>query len=578
MSSTRNIPGPNSQDLVDNIMELKMKILNAPLSSTPPGQHAVHKSMTPISTVVGGPEGGDDGHSNEDSDHDDNENDRDEGRREKGRDLEDPRTATKRKRIPNRTRDNGPRRRTSRCRRSHCTTSAPKMPGLDPRNYYWNGNTAFLRYYIEKWRRLLHPSNYSPAEAVNFMLSCVPINKKYIINDCSSLTEILNKLSLHTTDPDTFLLRTISNIKAYPKPTTYIEDKKMLDFFDEALSNITKLNSAFVLNYLTAQIMCNKLSTSTMRKEYIDMLTDLKIRTDDNHKINNYLSTMQQVIVKCKVEIEDMVNINQDNPSTDREVEYISVYSTQEHGRNNGYRDQYNSHRRYQESYYNRRRGEFQNYKNNEKPINQDERGNLLYDYYGNPIDTSQDPDAAFAIHYSSLEGNREYDKGQGSNTGLGRGHDREQEYNKVPREESHQRYGSSPREGKGAQYDSRDQITNYGTRRYCMVCKEQGHISLLHCSKLPQYIPIGNNFKPTPKGLCQICLSTAVNSKDCTHNYPKDYNNWLCQKSRINFILCKNCDKHLPPQNWLKEKFKPHIGHRNLSNIWKVFKNDLIN
>ena len=73
MSSTRNIPGPDSQDLVDNIMELKMKILNAPLSSTPPGQHAVHKSMTPISTVVGGPEGGDDGPSNEDSDHDDND-------------------------------------------------------------------------------------------------------------------------------------------------------------------------------------------------------------------------------------------------------------------------------------------------------------------------------------------------------------------------------------------------------------------------------------------------------------------------------------------------------------------------
>ena len=564
MSSTRNIPGPNSQDLVDNIMELKMKILNAPLSSTPPGQHAVHKSMTPISTVVGGPEGGDDGHSNEDSDHDDNEDDRDEGRREKGRDLEndeDPRTATKRKRIPNRTRDNGPRRRTSRCRRS-----APKMPGLDPKNYYWDGTTAFLHYYIEKWRRLLHPSNYSPAEAVNFMLSCVPTNKKYIINDCSNLTEILNKLSLHTTDPDTFLLRTISDIKAYPKPTTYIEDKKMLDFFDEALSNIAKLNSAFVLNYLTAQIMCNKLSTITMRKQYIDMLTDLKFRTNDNHKINNYLSTMQQVIVKCKVEIEEMITINQADLLTENQV----------YGSNNGYRSQDNSHTGYQENYYNRRRGDLHNYKNNKMPINQDERTNLQYNYYGNPIDTSQDPDAAFAVHYSSLEGNKEYDKRQGFNTGLQRGHNREQEYSRVPREQSHQSNGPSQR--KGAQYDSRDNATNHGPRRYCMVCKEQGHFSLLHCSKLPQYIPIGNNFKPTPKGLCQICLYTAVNSKYCTHKYPKDYNVWLCQKSKINFILCKNCDKHLPPQNWLKEKFKPHIGHRNLSNIRKIFKNDLIN
>ena len=239
---------------------------------------------------------------------------------------------------------------------------------------------------------------------------------------------------------------------------------------------------------------------------------------------------MQQVIVKCKVEIENMVNVNQADLSTDREVGNISVYSTQAHGSNDGYRSLYNSHKGYQGNYYNRRRGGFQNYKNNGKPINQDERGNLLYDFYGNPIDTSKEFDAAFALHSSSLEGNREYDRGQGSNTGLGRGHDREQGYNKGPRKESDQRYGSSPRGGKGAQYDSRDQIANHGTRRYCMVCKEQGHISLLHCSKLPQYIPIGNNFKPIPRGLCKICLSTAVNSKDCTHNYPKDYNNWLCQ------------------------------------------------
>ena len=190
------------------------------------------------------------------------------------------------------SRDSGSRKRTSKSSGPMYAMGAPKMPSLDPRNYYWNGNSAFLRYYIEKWRKLLDPSNYSPAQAVNFMLSCVPINKKYIINDCSSLTEILNKLSLHTTDAETFLLRTINDIKAYRKPATYREDRTMLDFFDEALSNITKLNSAFVLDYLTAQIMCNKLSTITMRTKYIDMLTELKFRTDDNHKVNNYLSTM----------------------------------------------------------------------------------------------------------------------------------------------------------------------------------------------------------------------------------------------------------------------------------------------
>ena len=58
---------------------------------------------------------------------------------------------------------------------------------------------------------------------------------------------------------------------SHDKALTYREDKTLLDFFDKSLSNITKLNSAFVLDYLTAQIMCNKLSHDSMRTKYIDM-------------------------------------------------------------------------------------------------------------------------------------------------------------------------------------------------------------------------------------------------------------------------------------------------------------------
>merc|ERR1712163_64018 len=70
--------------------------------------------------------------------------------------------------------------------------------------------------------------------------------------------------------------------------------------------------------------------------------------------------------------------------------------------------------------------------------------------------------------------------------------------------------------------------------KRHCMVCKEQGHNSLLHCSKLPEYIPRGNNVKLIPRELCKVCLSTAGDFKDCAHNFPKDYNNWICQQSKV--------------------------------------------
>merc|ERR1712215_398476 len=140
------------------------------------------------------------------------------------------------------------------------------------------------------------------------------------------LDEALKELALHTTDSTTYLLNTVEAMKAYKKCITYKEDKIMLAFFEEALSDITKLNSAYVLDYLTAQQLCNKLSTITMRTDYIKLLRELKFDTSDNHRINNYLYTMRQIVIKCKVEIENMMDVDQDDSHGGRQGDNASVY------------------------------------------------------------------------------------------------------------------------------------------------------------------------------------------------------------------------------------------------------------
>merc|ERR1712240_541794 len=117
--------------------------------------------------------------------------------------------------------------------------------------------------------------------SVNFMLQCVPYDRKYIISDCNSLEEMLTKLSYYTSDERTYLLKTIQEIKNRSKSQTYNEDKRLLEFFDKTLANITKLNSAFVLDYFTAQVMVNKLSSDSMRAKYLGELEDLMIDTND---------------------------------------------------------------------------------------------------------------------------------------------------------------------------------------------------------------------------------------------------------------------------------------------------------
>merc|ERR1712115_180155 len=198
-------------------------------------------------------------------------------------------------------------------------------------------------------------------------------------------------------------------------------------------------------DYLTAQIMCNKLSHDSMRTKYIDMLMALRIKTGDNHKVNNYLSTMKQIIVKCKVEIENMVDVNQGDQARNKETDNASVYSTQTHGSGYGSRGHYNSYRGYQGNHYNKHRGGYQSYKDNGKPINLDDRGNYLWDFDGNLIDASKEHDAAFALHSSSLESDKG-DRGRGTPRGK-RGSDRG--YGSGGGKGSNQGYGSGQGQGK---------------------------------------------------------------------------------------------------------------------------------
>merc|ERR1712115_486399 len=97
-------------DYIDRVVKLKMATAHAALSSKLAGQHTVQKSMTPISTVVGRPDGGDDDPSDDDSD-DDDDGDRDEDRRGRDRDEDEgSRRGTKRKRSQSMSRDNGSRK------------------------------------------------------------------------------------------------------------------------------------------------------------------------------------------------------------------------------------------------------------------------------------------------------------------------------------------------------------------------------------------------------------------------------------------------------------------------------------
>ena len=162
------------------------------------------------------------------------------------------------------------------------------------------------------------------------MYKCVPQTMHYILDKYSNLDEILEKLMMYTSNEDMYLSKAVESIKKRPKSTSFKEDKLLLAFYDVTLSNITKINSAYNIDFATAQLIVNKLSLVTMMTKYIDSLIELWDKTGDTHKVNNYLATMEQIIIKCKLEINNMLDVDEmDEDNTGGHADQASVYQVQ---------------------------------------------------------------------------------------------------------------------------------------------------------------------------------------------------------------------------------------------------------
>merc|ERR1711867_407732 len=256
--------------------------------------HSLSKSMIPISTYVGGPAHGDDDPGDDDSKHDDEDHaNKDTRDRDHGND-EGSIECTNMKRKKQVSQNSGP------------IVGSPKMPRIDPTYYFWNGKTASLRDFIDRWRKLLDPANYSPASAVNFILSCIPRDKQHLVSDCTTAEEALQELGLYATEATTNPTNIVEAMKSHRACTTHAEDKIMISLFEKSLADITKLDSAYILNLLTAQQLCSKFSTIEMRTKYIKILLEFQDDTSDKHGIINYLPTMKQIIIKAKMDLMDI--------------------------------------------------------------------------------------------------------------------------------------------------------------------------------------------------------------------------------------------------------------------------------
>ena len=97
-----------------------------------------------------------------------------------------------------------------------------------------------------------------------------------------------------------------------------------------------------------------------------------------------------------------------------------------------------------------------------------------------------------------------------------------------------------------------------------CSVCAETNNSNLLGCPKFKRYLPSqSSKTRSLPKDVCKLCLGTIY--RDCRHNGMKRYQDYMCQTSKRNFIICSTCSKHERAHHWLRVNHDPSVGKDNM-------------
>ena len=135
------------------------------------------------------------------------------------------------------------------------------------------------------------------------------------------------------------------------------------------------------------------------------------------------------------------------------------------------------------------------------------------------------------------------------------------------------------PKKGKGKNSKTSNQTGNdTGTveRPKCTLCGGP-HRTLIHCKKLPQYLPYGNNQVQPPVSLCLKCLGTGSQSANqCNHSNNRYWKKALCPTSNKSFILCSECPRHIPTLEYLRWHQNHAIGFKNFTIIRHIFGADV--
>ena len=140
-----------------------------------------------------------------------------------------------------------------------------KLPTLHPKQFYWDGERARLRLYIQRWYD--HLKSFQDYATLMFLQRCVPPNYQDLVLSHQRLVPCLQYLATYCANEEMYCKKALEEMKAAEPARNFKEDKALLNLFDNKLVEIVGINREYHINFPTVKQLIYKLSSATIRDD-----------------------------------------------------------------------------------------------------------------------------------------------------------------------------------------------------------------------------------------------------------------------------------------------------------------------
>ena len=488
-----------------------------------------------------------------------------------------------------------------------------KLPAINARRFFWNGNTSTLSQFITKWDKMF--SDHADNQSLPLMYELIPSTYHYILEQHSTFQDFLQALGTLASSEAIYTQQIITEMKSTNPSKDLHDDRKLIHFYMQKIAKILEIEPYYHMTPTDAGSLLCKFSNDVIYQNSVDCLEEAKKNHSDINGAMNYLTAFKQLLSANLKKIDHMISLRQistmytggggsvagqgnqgtRNVIQDPNANLTGVYNLQtvkkSKNTKNKNQNQHLTDPLGQTLYadadtpmyaqnpgtgaggglrgniaYRGNRGGFQGYRGNF--TNFRGRGN----FRGNNFQ----PQLQRNNFQPQNQGNNFQPTNQGVNNGNYRGQNRPRGnnfnnfgYQPGQSRGNYNNLGNQPNQSRGNFGNNRGQAVFYQVQtprqNYpCLVCQQTGHSNLIECPRLPEFIP-SQNATSIHANICKLCLATTFyNTANCKHRYAGNYFDFLCQTSNMNFLLCNRCPGHSASHTYFKTQHDPSKGFNN--------------